>query len=149
MYLFVDCSLYGFRLIGNTLKPAELKAMNWIKENTSTDSYFLNLTSVQSPEIDPFIEWFPALTERRSQSTIQGYEWLLGEKFFERYSDLAQLQKCESVTCIEAWSVKTRLDYQYVVISKIKENNLLVISFQESEIYNQIYLNNEVVIYQR
>ena len=141
--------MYGFRLIGNSLKPAEIEAMAWLKENTSSDSKFIALTGNLSPEIDPFIEWFPALTERRNQSTIQGYEWLLGEKFFERYSDLAELQKCESVTCVEEWSVKTGLRYEYIVISTIEENDLIALSFEKPENYKLIYLNDEVVVYEK
>lgn len=149
IYLFVDCSLYGFRLIGNSLKPAEMEAMMWIKENTSSDLKFIALTGNPSPEIDPFIEWFPALTERRNQSTIQGYEWLLGEQFFERYSDLAELQKCDSVACVESWSESTELDYQYVVIAKTDSNENLLQSFDEMSSYTQIYNLGEIAIYER
>jgi hypothetical protein len=147
--LFVDSSLYNFRLIGNSLKPAEIESMMWIKENIDSDAKIISITGNSSPEIDPFIEWLPALSERRNQTTIQGYEWLLGEKFFERYSDLADLQKCKSVNCVEAWSLRTELDYQFVVIAKIEENDLINLSFMNSETYEQVYKNDEVVIYQR
>jgi hypothetical protein len=147
--LFFDSSLYGFRLIGNSLKPAEIDTMMWIKENLDSDSKIISITGNPSPEIDPFIEWLPALSERRNQSTIQGYEWLLGEKFFERYSELAELQKCESVTCVEEWSVKTKLDYQFVAINNVEENDLVNLSFANSEKYQQIFKNDEVVVYQR
>ena len=147
--LFIDSSLYGFRLIGNSLKPAEIEAMAWIKANTSSDSKFLAITGNSSPEIDPFIEWFPALTKRRNQSTVQGYEWLLGEQFFERYSDLADLQKCESVGCIEAWSERTGLDYHYVVIAKTHLAENLFQSFDEMNSYTQIYDLNEIAIYEK
>lgn len=147
--LFIDSSLYGFRLIGNSLKPAEIEAMLWIKGTLESDAKIISITGNTSPEIDPFIEWLPALSERRNQSTIQGYEWLLGEKFFERYSDLAELQKCESVTCVEEWSLKTQLDYQFVVIAHIEENDLINVSFINSENYQQVYVSDEVVIYQK
>ncbi|MFN3492189.1 MAG: hypothetical protein ACK40V_08225, partial [Anaerolineales bacterium] len=140
---------YGFRLIGNSLKPAEREAMMWIKENVDSDTKIISVTGNPSPEIDPFIEWFPALTERRNQSTIQGYEWLLGGNFFVRYSDLSELQKCKSATCVEDWSLRTALDYQFVVITHIKENDLINQSFINSETYQQVYANDEIVIYQR
>lgn len=149
IYLFIDSSLYGFRLIGNSLKPPEMEAMIWIKENLGSDVKIISITGNPSPEIDPFIEWLPVLSERRNQSTIQGYEWLLGEKFFERYSDLAELQKCESLNCVEEWSLRTELDYQFVVINNIEENHLIYLSFADSENYLQLYVNDEVVIYQR
>lgn len=147
--LFIDSSLYGFRLIGNSLKPAEIESMLWLKDNLPSDANILSITGNISPEIDPFIEWLPALSERGNQSTIQGYEWLLNEKFFVRYSDLAELQKCELVTCVEDWSHRTELNYEYVVITKIEENNLIVLSFENSENYNQVYLSDEVVVYKK
>ncbi|MBL8098120.1 MAG: glycosyltransferase family 39 protein [Anaerolineales bacterium] len=147
--LFIDSSLYGFRLIGNSLKPAEIESMMWIKENVDSDAKIISITGNPSPEIDPFIEWLPALSERRNQSTIQGYEWLLGENFFERYSDLAELQNCETVTCVEEWSLRTDLDYEFVVINQIEENDSVNLSFANSENYEQIYKNQEVAIYQR
>ncbi|MBL8089778.1 MAG: glycosyltransferase family 39 protein [Anaerolineales bacterium] len=147
--LFIDSSLYSFRLIGNSLKSAEIESMMWIKENISPDAKIISLTGNPSPEIDPFIEWLPALSERRNQSTIQGYEWLLGEKFFERYSDLAELQNCETVTCVEEWSLRTELDFQFIVINQINESDSVNLSFADSENYQQIYKNDEVTVYQR
>lgn len=149
IYLFVDSGLYGFRLVGNSLKPAELQALGWTKENVAARSKFLALTGIVSPEIDPFIEWFPAITEQQNQSTIQGYEWLLGEKFFERYSDLSKLQQCDSVTCVETWSVRTGLDYQYIVIVKKEVKEELLRSFEAVDTYTPIYNKDDVIIYRK
>jgi hypothetical protein len=149
IYLFIECNLYGFRLIGNTLKPTEIQAMSWIQKNTPSDAKFISITGIPSPEIDPFIEWFPALTKRRNQSTIQGYEWLLGEKFFERYVELAELQKCQTITCVESWSTKTDLDFQYLVVIKKNENENLLQSLGDMNAYTQLYDSSEVVIYER
>lgn len=147
--LFIESGLFGFRLVNTTLRQGELQAMNWTKENTPEDGMFMLITGGQTPEIDPFVEWFPALTDRRSQSTIQGYEWLLGNKFYQRHFDLIELQKCESASCVESWSERTGLDYQYVVIAKHDVNASLVQSFYTNEKYTQIYSTNDADIYLR
>ncbi len=146
--LFVDSSLYGFRLVGNSLKPADLEAMAWIQVNTHEDALFLPLTGNPSPEIDPFIEWFPALAERRSQTTIQGLEWTLAEKFFHRYTDLANVQTCVSTDCVIEWSDRTGLDYQYVVVRKAGVSEGLLESFVGSTEFQQVYANNGVSVFE-
>ncbi len=147
IYLFIESGLYGFRLVNTSLRPAEIQAMAWIKENTPSDGVFLPLTSSQSPEIDPFVEWFPALTARRSQSTIQGNEWLLGADFYNRYVELSSLQKCESASCVEEWSARTNLEYQYVVITKYDAADSLARSFDDDKKYTSIYTSDSVEVY--
>lgn len=145
--LFVDSSLYGFRLVGNSLKPTDLEAMIWIRENTPQDAYFLPLTGISSPEVDPVVEWFPALTERRSQATIQGLEWILEEGFFDRYADLAHLQSCETAVCVLEWSRSTGLTFDYLVVRKTGVNKGLLESFQNSKDFQRIYSNEGVYIF--
>ena len=146
--LFIDSSLYEFRLVGNSLKPADLDAMSWIQANTPEDAFFLPLTGNLSPEIDPFIEWFPALAERRSQTTIQGLEWTLAEKFFLRYTDLANLQTCESTDCVVEWSKRTGLDYQYIVLRESGVSEELLDSFQRSTEFRPVYSNAGVSVFE-
>ena len=122
--------------------------MTWIKENTPRDASFLPLTGIPSPEIDPFIEWFPALTERRSQSTIQGLEWILEEQFFERYSDLAELQSCETLACITDWSGRTGLEYQYLVVRESGAGEGILRSLQNSSDYQQVFSNGNVLVFE-
>lgn len=145
--LFIESGLYGFRLVNNSLKPADLQAMEWIRANTDDNASFLPLTGVQSPEIDPFVEWFPALTERHSRSTIQGYEWLLGEGFYTRYSELAELQRCASVACVEDWSAMTGLDYDFVVIREARTDGLAGL-FRHEDGYAEIYSADGLAVFE-
>ncbi|MBI5963259.1 MAG: hypothetical protein HY863_07280 [Chloroflexi bacterium] len=147
IYLFVESGLFGFKLINTSLTIADREAMIWIRNNTPAQSRFLPITGVQSPEIDPFVEWFPALTERRSQTTIQGFEWLLGPEFYERYRNLARVQACESVVCLAEWSARTGLDYQYIVIQKSGVDQGLLSSLDSENQYKVIYSTKEVLIY--
>ncbi len=145
--LFIESGLYGFRLVNNSLKPADITAMEWIRANTDDNASFLPLTGVQSPEIDPFVEWFPALTDRRSRSTIQGYEWLLGDAFYTRYSELAELQRCASVACVEDWSAMTGLDYDFIVIREVRMGDLAD-SFRNDDGYAEIYSADGIAVFE-
>ncbi|MCZ2127158.1 MAG: glycosyltransferase family 39 protein [Anaerolineales bacterium] len=145
--LFVECGLFDFRLINTTLKPEERQAMVWIKDNLPQAGAFLLITGKVSPEIDPFIEWFPALTERTSRSTIQGYEWSLGKDFYRRYSDLAKLQQCKTSVCVEEWARRTGLDYRYVVVAKQDANPQIVQAFRADKKYEQVYSTADVDVY--
>lgn len=147
VYLLVESSLFGFRLVNTSLSIADREAMAWIQKNTLENSHFLPITGVKSPEIDPFVEWFPALTERRSQTTIQGLEWLLGSKFYERYADLAEVQACKTTACLVQWSMRTGLDYQYVVIQRPGAELGLITSLEYSRDFELVYSSNGSLIY--
>jgi len=147
VYLFVETSLYGFKLVNTSLTVRDREAMAWIQKNTPTQSNFLPITGVPSPEIDPFVEWFPALTERRSQTTIQGFEWLLGADFYKRYGEIADAQRCQTAACFSEWSARTGLDYQYIVIQKWGVDKKLIASLDKASEYKSVYSTNEVAIY--
>jgi hypothetical protein len=147
VYLFVESGLFGYRLINTSLLPTDRDAMSWIQKNTPQQSHFLSITGVQNPEIDPFVEWFPVLTERRNQTTVQGLEWLLGENFYVRYDDLAEVQTCETVDCIVNWSYKTGLDYQYVVVRKSSADINLIHALDDSSAYKNIYSTESIAVY--
>jgi hypothetical protein len=147
--LFIDSGLYNFRLIGNSLRPAEIEAMMWVKENLGSDSKIISITGISAPEIDPFIEWFPALTEHFNQSTLQGNEWLLAGNFFSFYSSLAQLQQCDSVFCVEEWLAKENLQYNHLLIVRRNINNKLLFSIDKSKKYFLIYQNEGVLVYKK
>ena len=147
VYLFAESSLYGFKLINTSLSTADRDAMSWIKNNTPVQSRFLPITGVKSPEIDPFVEWFPALTERRSQTTIQGFEWLLGAGFYDRYGAIAEVQACKTAGCFAEWSTRNGLDYQYLVIQRAGVDQELIGSLDQASGYEVVYSSDGVLIY--
>jgi hypothetical protein len=147
LYLFVESLLYGFGLVNTSLSHGDLDVMNWSQHNTPVKSRFFLLTGIRSQEVDPFNEWFPALAERRSQSTLQGYEWLLGSKFFGRYRDLAELQSCQTVVCVNDWSARMGLDYRYVILRKKGVGKVLLNSFADSPEYKVVYETSGSIVY--
>lgn len=92
--------------------------MLWVHENTPVDGEFVILTGRQDPMTDPVQEWFPVLAERHSATTLQGLEWTLKENFNNRSDQLAALQYCRELDCVDGWVKKMDLRYTHVVVDK-------------------------------
>jgi hypothetical protein len=115
--LFVECGLLNFRLVNTTLTADERAVMTWLKENLSPRQNFLLLTGRTYSMSDPVQEWFPVLSGHYSQSTLQGLEWTLGAEFTDRLNDLAALQACDDFSCVEKFTSRTGLAYDYIWVS--------------------------------
>ncbi len=83
VYMLGNASYFGTQLAGTVLSPATREAFAWVKANTPPGSRFLVLTGNTESELfcDAPLEWFPALTDRISLTTVQGSEWLPGDRF--------------------------------------------------------------------
>ena len=102
-----------------SLSAADRETIAWVDENIPSGSDFLLLTGEQYSMKDPFQEWFPALTEQHSQTTLQGAEWTLGADFFPFYGELVALQHCADVSCVEAWGERTGLEHEYLLVKEL------------------------------
>lgn len=102
------------------IDAGDIQAMEWVKANTAPASRFILLTGQQLWACDPIQEWFPAIADRTSLTTLQGQEWLLGGSFAVRQDGLEQLQACEnqSVSCLEQKANSLQMNFNYVYISK-------------------------------
>jgi len=102
-----------------TLSQSDIKAMEWVKENVSTDKKFLILSGI-SPFRDATSEWFPTITKRISVATIQGHEWINDYDFNEKMENFSELQKCtlETLDCIDEWENESKLGYDYIYLRK-------------------------------
>ena len=122
---FVQSGLYDFALVNTSLiPPAPQSMMDWVRENTSEGSRFVLVTG-EPVMTDPLQEWFPALAERRSQTTLQGFEWTLNGEFFPRLGQLLKAQDCPSVVCVDEWSRSTDLPYDYLLVKLNQETRPL------------------------
>ena len=66
------------------------------------------------------LEWFPALTGRKSIFTVQGTEWTKGEDFTTYVKSTYAVQECLAtgdVACLD--SAVGKSDYDYIYVSKI------------------------------
>jgi hypothetical protein len=123
-FLIFSTYQFGLQLAGGTLSLTDRQAMHWVNENTARDSRFLVLTGTNAITCDLVLEWFPALTDRRSIYTVQGTEWTKGADFAAYVQSTYGVQKCLSnsdVSCLD--SVVNRSDYDYVYVSKTPHPN--------------------------
>jgi len=118
-YLLVNSIYQGFLLSQNHVSKGERTAMQWVKENTPADSQFLVLTGEPEAMCESTAEWFPALAERTSLSTLQGREWMNDSPFGEFIGHRAGLQNCidEGLECINREAEYFGNEYDYIYIS--------------------------------
>jgi hypothetical protein len=93
-------------------------AMSWIKDNTPNNATFAVVTG-QPWALDTASEWFPALTERISVGTAQGYEWT--PSWDARVSEAVDLQACVSdghVGCLARWMAASGRMPTFVYVAK-------------------------------
>jgi hypothetical protein len=93
-------------------------AMSWIKDNTPNNATFAVVTG-QPWALDTASEWFPALTERISVGTAQGYEWT--PSWDARVSEAVDLQACVSdgrVECLTSWTVESGRTPNFIYVAK-------------------------------
>ncbi len=106
------------------LPPETRAAMEWVVDNTDANAAFA-VVSGTSWQADAEAEWFPVLAERRSLTTVQGYEWLGADAFLEHVKHVSQLPVCvveEDLQCIESWLDEAGdVDYLFLTISREAE----------------------------
>jgi len=161
-YLIINSTYQGLMLSQNHVSNSEQTAMKWVKENTPVDSQFLVLTGEPEAMCESSAEWFPALTERTSLSTLQGREWLLGNTFGDFIGHRTGIQGCidEGLECLnrESSYFGTNFDYIYISI-KTPTNNCkavetssrttrgLVIALENLLEYSVAYKTKDAVVF--
>jgi hypothetical protein len=135
-----------------SLKPADLEVFAWVRENTPADSQFVLVTG-QLPLRDAWSEWFPVLTERSSQATVFGYEWINDGQFGQRAENYENLQTCayEAVPCLEAWSQDSGEVFSYIYLWNPKGamQYPLSIYLQGEPDYGLVYQNEQTMIFHK
>lgn len=161
-YLLINSIYQGFMLSQNHVSNGEQIAMQWIRENTPAASQFLVLTGEPDAMCESSAEWFPALAERTSLSTLQGREWLLGNKFGEFIGHRAGIQGCidEGLDCLKRESIYFGADFDYIYISiQTPTNNCkpmdtsnrttrgLITALESTQEYLVVYRSENVVLF--
>lgn len=110
----------GIRMAANRLSESDQQAMVWVQQNTPTDAKFVIITGEFQLLRDPLQEWFPTLTTRTSQTTLQGREWTWGGQFIESIVLFDGLQHCinQNMQCVQAETQKLGLPFEYLYIQK-------------------------------
>lgn len=124
LYLIFSTAQFGIRLSDAKLYPPDEEAMRWARENTPDDSRFLVLTGTTSVSCDSVMEWFPAISGRKSLFTVQGTEWTKGAGFNDYARSTYAVQEClaySDVACLD--DHVDRANYDYIYVSKILRAN--------------------------
>ncbi len=154
-FTLIGALIYDFSLSNYIVSRDDKTAMAWIKNNTPVDSNFIVLTGQSDPFEDSLAEWFPVYASRTSQNTVQGREWLLGNKFMPFLDSLNTLQTClnEDPACVENWSSTNHLGYDYLYIEKssktLQTPGLLMFLLKQDPNYKLVYENNGAIIFAR
>ena len=116
-YFVLVASIFDFQLINTSLKADDLEMIDWVKSNVGGKKTFLLVTGREFSMSDPLQEWFPALTNQYSATTMQGLEWTLGAGFFPWYEQLIAFQHCADVNCVSEWSAGNGMGYDYLIVT--------------------------------
>ncbi len=157
LYAFFAAFAFDLSLAGVVTMPKGRAAMEWIRGNTPAGARFVLFTGWNDPFGDPTAEWFPVLAGRHSINTIQGQEWTLGPRFMPFLNDLGTLQGClnRGVACVEDWSVRHSLGFDYIYIAKPEapddpgESSLLLYQLRQDARYQPVFENAGAVVFQK
>jgi len=137
------------------LRGSEVTSFQWIRAHTPQSAKFLVVTSLPWEE-DSTLEWFPALTDRASVTTLQGREWIRGA-FLPNIEIYGAAQRCatETVRCLERWQQRARLQFSYLLVLRQAGPagsdccKALRDSLDRDPAYVRVYANPTDVVYRR
>lgn len=88
------------------LNVEQQSALVWAGGNAPEEAVFAVVSGSTFWEDDAVSEWFPALTDRRSVATVQGYEWLGREAWQRQQTAYDDLQNCAAdvLPCVVSWA---------------------------------------------
>jgi hypothetical protein len=156
-YFILAASISDFQLINTSLKPEDLKMIEWVNSNVEDGKTFLLSTGREFSMSDPMQEWFPALTKQHSATTMQGLEWTLSEKFFPWYEQLMSFQHCADMACVSQWSKSNSVDYDYLIVTIPAKNDesefgkslrSLALSIRASDLLLLVYESKTVLVFE-
>jgi hypothetical protein len=126
------------------LSKDERQAMLWVQNHLRYDDKFIVLGWEPNPIHSSVSEWFPALSDRQSLTTVQGQEWF--GKYHDAIKTFSLYQQCllEDVDCLQEIERKSGIDGNCLFISFEKsgqkpEDNSLYVSLERSPEFSQVY----------
>jgi hypothetical protein len=142
-----------------TLNKENREAMQWVKENTPTESRFLAIDYPSAWSSDMVDEWFPSLSERVSILTAQGKEWLPGGAQAKVGEALDAVIGCREngLNCLETWAKESQTQYDYVYFTlntqpfekSVQYTSIVEVQMEGDPGYQLVYKNNDVRIYKK
>ncbi|MFO7795365.1 MAG: hypothetical protein R6W84_04380 [Promethearchaeia archaeon] len=153
VYLFLGSYTYKYvnGKINLQLEKEDIQAMNWICEHTDKEANILLYPSSEVSRFwwDDFLaEWLPAITDRVSVTTVQGYEWIPSE-FIKRVNRYSELRFCEQQgsECVESWANKYKIDFDYLMLGDKNVMNVKADDFVDNTNYEIKFENEKIIIF--
>ncbi len=143
-YLFIECFFHIQVINSVNLNDEARDMMLWVNKNTPANSEFIILTGRHDPMTDPVQEWFPALAERHSATTLQGLEWTLKEGFNNHSDQLTAFQNCREIDCVDSWVNKMGLQYTFIVV----DESIIPADIFISQGYELLFDNGRYIVLQ-
>jgi hypothetical protein len=166
-FLILELSVFaGSQLAQIKVSNANLTAFDWVVARTPADAQVLVMTGDIELFCDPIQEWFPALTQRTSATTIQGQEWTSDGQFFSKVRAFQQIQDCMQadapLDCVKQRSASAGAVYQYVYVAQAattkrfcrptgdeRRGAALIMQLQASPEYANVYSSDDVQIFRK
>lgn len=145
--LLIGTQIFIPSLLAGRTTAQHRNAMEWSKKNTPASSAFLIITHEIFPLNDPINEWFPVIADRKSLTTIQGYEWLEDEDFNERLKLLESIQQCIDVECLENKAQKAGISFSYLYIASPESR--LGFELRNSSTYILVFENENALVFKK
>lgn len=126
-----------------SLTEDQRAAMQWIAEETPSDSSFLVIP--RTPwQVDKESEWFPVLAERQSLATVQGTEWAPDGGFDTSVSLFDRAWDCgyQETSCLTDWVEESGREFTHVYVTyngQFQCCGTLLESLEEDTNYRRVY----------
>ena len=153
LFIYLFLGAYTYKYIYNKsdlrLNGSNVRAMEWLRENVKESDSVLLIPPSEDNRYwwnDYISEWFPALSERESITTVQGYEWK-PEVFADRILLYTSLRSCSlDYDCIKEWQKEYNKNSGYIYFDDLEKQDRLSKDFLNSGSYNVVYENEKVMI---
>jgi len=153
LFIYLFLGAYTYKYVFNKselrLNESNVLAMEWLRENVKESDAFLLIPPSEDNRYwwnDYISEWFPALSERESITTVQGYEWK-PEVFAERVLLYTSLRSCSlDYNCIKEWQKEYKMNSDFIYFDDLKKHDKLSGDFLNSGSYRIIFENEKVMI---
>jgi hypothetical protein len=126
-------------------------AMEWMATNTPPGSQVIVVSGIGAWPNDMISEWFPALSQRVSVATPQGYEWMPDKAFIGRIFRHDEAQACAGSdgNCLERWIPKTGTHFDYVFVRTDAQCCILATNLLYDARYELVYGGPGAMIFAR
>lgn len=136
------------------ISPEDREVMQWISEHTPKNSRVYVQSGANAWHNDYVAEWFPAIANRVSVTTVQGTEWL--SVYHEKIDAYNASIECRyaDLTCIRAWAKDNNIQFEYILLASTAwpysntVNSPLLSSLLESNDYIKVYNKGNSTLFQ-